>query len=123
MLEITGQEGLFSGLPWGGPASEGLNLLPGEAFDPLGLAYDPDTFAELKVKELKNDHLAMFSMLGYFAHTIVTGEGPGENWATQVAAHTFGTNDLSLAVMGQFVPSPAAMFAASGNVSDNLIAW
>ena len=97
----------------GGPLHENLHLLhPGEAFDPLVLADDPDTFAELKVKEIETGCLAVFFTFGYYVQATATGEGPVESWAPHIA-DPFAVNGMASANVALLAPFPVATFATA----------
>merc|ERR1711966_18692 len=89
-----------------GPAGFDLDpLYPGgQYFDPLGLADDPDAFAELQVKEIKNGRLAMMAMLGFSVQALVTKDGAFANWAGHVS-DPFGYNLLTVIGNTERVPN------------------
>ena len=96
----------------GGPLSEDLDQVhPGEVFAPLVLADDPDTFAELQVKEIHSGRLAI-SMFGYYVQAIVTGEGPTENWPSHMT-DPFAAKGMTSAHVTWFAPSHVAMSATA----------
>ena len=93
------------GGPFGGRDLDLVNP-SGKQFDPLGLAEDPDTAAELKVKEVKEGRMAMLSLFGNYVQAAVTGQGPVEHWASH-NADPFAVNGLTLEQAGQYTPSVA----------------
>ena len=85
---------------------------PGETYDPLGLADDPEIFAELKVNETENGRLGMFSVSCYIMDAIAISEGRVEK---PNIADTYGTRSPCLSLLG----TPVAMLTAWGFVSHN----
>ena len=64
------------------------------------------------MKEIRSGRLAMLSKLGDYEQAAVTGQGPVENWDSQIA-DPFAMNRLMLEIAMQSTPS-VAMFAAAG---------
>ena len=85
MLALVGQAEAFRA----GGSAPGVDvsdkLYPGGPFDPLNLGADPETLAELKVKEIKNGRIAMTACLGFFVQGITTGESPMANLDAHLA--------------------------------------
>ena len=73
----------------GSPLCKELQLLhPGEAYHALVLTNDPDTIAELQMKEIKHGRLAMASILGYYVQAIPTDESHAGSGPPRVALAT-----------------------------------
>ena len=83
-----------------------------ETYDPLGLADDPDNFAELKVNETEIGRLTMFFSSCYYKQAIVISEGGVEN--PNFTAR-YSTSGQCLSQLG----TPVAMLTACGRVSHN----
>lgn len=49
---------------------------------PVRVLQDPEEFAELQLKELKNGRLAMVATAGFFLQEALTGQGAVEQLAT-----------------------------------------
>lgn len=54
-------------------------------FDPFKLGDDPDRFERMRVREIKNGRLAMFSSVGFAVQALATGDGPLQNAAIRLS--------------------------------------
>ncbi|KAK9803608.1 hypothetical protein WJX72_004556 [[Myrmecia] bisecta] len=79
------------------------------AFDPLGLAEDPDTFAELQVNEIKSGRLALLATLGFFVQDApdrARNEVPSLSDGVAVGAKEDSTAQSANEWLRQYLTSP-----------------
>ena len=101
-----GTEGSFLGAE-GALKGSGDPAYPGGPFDPLGWSKGAD-LEELKLKEIKNGRLAMFSFLGYMGQAYGHGyDGTGvlDDLQAHLSApfeNTIGTNAVALPFLSYF---------------------
>ena len=93
-------------------ACDANQACPDETYDPLGLTDDPDTLAEVKVKETKTGCLAMFFSSCCYKQDTVISEGGVEN---PHFTDRYSTSGQSLSLLG----TPVARLTACGRVSHN----
>lgn len=87
---FAGLEGAFKGVEPG---------YPGGFFDPLNFNKSAATWADWKLKEVKNGRLAMMALLGFASQYAATGKGPVDNLLEHIQDplhKTFADNGVSL---------------------------
>ena len=115
---------LWAASPWSSlPSGGGISPL-GDSAVGLRLTDNPDTLAELKVKEIKNNRLTWFLLLDHYAKAVMNGESPAKHWASH-ATDPFARSGLTAVCALQstttttWVPVGARVYVLSLNHHPN----